>query len=459
MFLIFLTFSCLCRCSAGDYDKVTLPDSAEPEFVINTDKVLVSDFKGFGTQYNQNLYASISSVDGINAGNLGNLESKVIRLNSHFVRVFFDSRAWDTVNYPDYMQSFVKTIELAQSSGSAVNITYWHGPYTDISQQMLDFAKVVEDLVVVRKLSCVKSITIQNEVNSTAITTSTYDLLYRELDKNLKALGLRNSLLFIGGDLVRTNQKEWFDYMALNMNDVLDAYSIHIYWNYWDQAYGRTRITEVREMINAMPTASQKPVYITEYGIRGEKTTNIDPGCIKGTTTPIGTTNINAFQHAWFQILAMNYEFAGFIKWDAYKAKYDNGTQYHSLIGSGSEGYPLYPAWYSSMMFTRTSKPGWQLIESTKGKNNSKLVSALKDPQTGDLSIYSLNDTGNKTNFSISGLTAGKEFHFLIWNADGQGRIKDNGFLKANASGVVSFALEKESFAVLTTLNVTNITD
>ena len=31
-----------------------------------------------------------------------------------------------------------------------------------------------------------------------------------------------------------SNHLNWFEYMAENMNDVLDAYSVHIYWNYWD---------------------------------------------------------------------------------------------------------------------------------------------------------------------------------------------------------------------------------
>lgn len=243
----------------------------DPEFTVNTRKVLVSDFVGNGTQYNQNLYSTISEIDGITQANAGDLETKVKQLKSQHVRIFFDTRAFDTANYPDYMDSFIRTCQLAQASGATINITYWHGPYINISQQMSDFANVLNDLIVIHGLNAVQYITIQNEVNSTSITQDTYQQLYRDLDKSLTALGIRASVKLIGGDLVRTNQRSWFNYMATNMNDILDGYSIHIYWNYWDQVYATTRLREVREIVDAMVPSNQKPIYITEYGIRGEK--------------------------------------------------------------------------------------------------------------------------------------------------------------------------------------------
>ena len=44
----------------------------------------------------------------------------------------------------------------------------------------------------------------------------------------------------MGGDLVRgpdvgaPNQDAWFQYLATRMSDILDAYSIHVFWDYWD---------------------------------------------------------------------------------------------------------------------------------------------------------------------------------------------------------------------------------
>jgi hypothetical protein len=68
-----------------------------------------------------------------------------------------------------------------------------------------------------------------------------------------------------------------------------------------------------------------KAVYITEFGVRGDRTTCTQaPGCLNGTTIPMETTNIAAFQQAWFIIKSMRWHYTATVKLDAYKAKYDN---------------------------------------------------------------------------------------------------------------------------------------
>ncbi len=58
--------------------------------------------------------------------------------------------------------------------------------------------------------------------------------------------------------------------MAENMNDVLDAYSVHIYWNYWDIPRMELRLRDVREIVTTeAPDGARKPTYIMEFGVRG----------------------------------------------------------------------------------------------------------------------------------------------------------------------------------------------
>lgn len=430
---------------------------AASEFTVNQGTVLQSDFVGHGTEYNQNLYASISAVDGITTSNVSLLENEVKALDSQIVRIFFDSKALDTVNYPDYMSSFEKTVLLAQNTGAEINITYWHGPYTNVTTQMQDFANELYRLKVTLGYSNVKYVTIQNEVNTTSITQSDYETFYRTLHSQLTTLGIRSGLKFIGGDLTFNNQQSWFDYMAANMSDVLDGYSVHIYWDYDNKAYGLTRLTDVRAIVDAMPVAARKPVYIMEYGVRGDKTVcTQDPGCLNGTTTPIGDTIVNAFQHAWFTMNAINKKFVALTKWDAYKAKYDNGTQYHSVIGSGTDGYPIKPAYNVIRLFTHTSNPHWNIV-SVSGSVTGKLVSALKDPNSSNLAVYALNDTGASTTISIGGLGANKSMRLYIWNKNGDGGISDEGAVSADFLGNIEVRLPSQSFAAFTTLGASDL--
>ena len=83
--------------------------------------------------------------------------------------------------------------------------------------------------------------TIQNEPNSTQVTLDQYERLYRALDAELVARNLRDQIKLMGGDLVENggeradpNHIPWWTFMAEHMSDILDAYSVHIYWNYWD---------------------------------------------------------------------------------------------------------------------------------------------------------------------------------------------------------------------------------
>jgi hypothetical protein len=209
------------------------------EFTINQSKTVSTDFAGFGTQYNQNVYSAFSATDGITTGNIGQLEAKVKALHSQYVRIFFDSKAWPTdpdysATTADFMESFAKTVKLAQDAGATtINITYWH---TATAARMSAFADVLKGLIAGQGLTAVKEVTIQNEVNSTKMTMDDYKACYASLDTALVARGIRGQVKFVGGDLVQTNQQSWFTYMASNMSDLLAGYSSHIYWDDNDAA-------------------------------------------------------------------------------------------------------------------------------------------------------------------------------------------------------------------------------
>src|SRR5204863_116989 len=156
---------------------------------------------------------------------------------------------------PDKMQSFVRTVQFAQSTGTDINIT-WQGG-TLLPQQ---FANVLLDLVRNKGITHLRWVTLQNEPNRTRMTMDAYAKQYRDLD---------------------------------------------------------TLITQ---------------------------------------------TNISAFQHAWFDILAADLGYLGTSKWDSYYGKYDNGSQAYYVIGGPQSGWPLYPMYNLLQLFTTTVKRGWQVV-------------------------------------------------------------------------------------------------
>jgi hypothetical protein len=448
--------SCSCSCGKKNSGPTPPPDSAV-EFSVDANTVVAASFVGFGTQYNQNVYSTFSATDGITPANIGKLEAKVKALHSQYVRIFFDSKAWPTdPNYSattaDFMSSFLSTVKLAQDAGaSSINITYWH---TATAALMPAFADVLNDLIVNHGLTAVNQVTIQNEVNSTSMTMDNYKACYASLDQALTTLGIRSKIKFVGGDLVETNQQSWFSYMAANMNDLLAGYSSHIYWNDNDAAKPVSRLTGVASIVNGLGSGV-KPMYITEYGVRGSVTTGVPaPGDLTGTTTPISQTVTSALENALFQVNGLNLGFAGFSRWDCYKAKYDGGEQYYSCIGSGTDGYPLYPLYYMTYLFTHSCQPGWEVVKTGQGNNKAEAVAVLQDKAGQNMTVYVVNSSNGNYPYVIGGLPAKKTFHILVWNNDQQGKIGTLTDVATDDKGVLRVTLPAQSVMAATTLAV-----
>jgi hypothetical protein len=468
-----LLAACLCSCS--NKKDIEQPKKDTVEFTVDQTKIVSANFVGFGAQYNNNLYTSLSATaDGVTAGNVTNLEDKVKKLGCQHVRIFFDCKSFE--GYPKYnaefMPSFIKTVQLAQASGATVNLTYWHGAFDDLyeesgtwpmSRQMNDFANVIENLIVNLGLTSVQYITIQNEVNTVSTTRENYVAAYRKLDEILKAKGIRNKVKFIAGDLLVDELKDdvsvtnWISFMGANGNDIIDGYSVHLYWDYAMIDEAITRMKFAYNSVMALPPNQQKPIYVTEYSPTADWRNQpgaFSPGFLSGTTTRLDFTNDYALMHAWMQVWALNYKYVGFSKWDCYKAKYDNGTQYFSEIGIASDGYPIRPSYYMTWLFTHTCQQGWNVVETKQGNNVNKVVALLKEKDGQNMTLYAVNRSSGLFPYVIGGLPANQNFHFMVWNNDRKGKIEKLSDVKTDENGVLKLSLTSQSVVAITTLDV-----
>src|SRR5204863_1902574 len=142
-------------------------------------------------------------------------------------------------------------------------------------------------------VSNLRWVTIQNEPNSTDLTPAQLEAWYRALDTKLRSLGLRDQIHFMGLDLVAESQRSWFDYAATKMSDLLDAYSIHVFWDYWDTAKLEQRLKDVRGIVDGQPADTSKPLYSLDYGVPGIQTsgtTNYGDPRPSAATQPIPIT-------------------------------------------------------------------------------------------------------------------------------------------------------------------------
>jgi hypothetical protein len=436
--------------------------ASAPEFMLAPDRGMVGEFVGFGTQFNQHVYATISGPPP----QLQTLEARVLELEAPFVRVFFNTSEW---TFPDRMTSFMRTVALAHRGRAQLNITWQGSGYPFAMQNMDRFADVLSDVLDDRSIGHIW-VTLFNEPNSTRLTLAQYEQVYRLLDVELRARGVRDRVRFMGGDLLGTksplgqSQVDWFEYLAEHMGDLLDAWSVHVYWDFWDAGKIDRRLAEeVRSIFAAIPAPERRPLYVTEFGARGISTfegeLSFQPGFwVDG--TPITETATAAFQQAWFMIRAAQLGFSGTIKWDLYSAKYDAGTQDHCAIGPGTKGWPLRPVYHVLRLLTATTRPaGGRIVDvvSGPGVDPAKLLTAYVSP-AADLTIVGLHTDGGLVSttregsvaYSIGGLPSNTLFRLVLWNGDGTGSNREIGFMDSGPAGTLTFSVPLHAVFALT---------
>jgi hypothetical protein len=452
---------------------------------LASSRLVLGSLGGYGVQMNGHVYAGVLPAP---PASIPDLEAKVKALEPQLVRIFY-SEAQEAI--PERLASFIETVQLAQESGATINITYQSADRAKLNpvKFMGDFAAVLDDLVRVRGLTNVRWVTVQNEPNSTRVTLAQYEALYRALDARLVALGLRGQIKLMGGDLVETgdgnvpnpDQHTWWDYMSQHMNDVLDAYSVHIYWNYWDIPRMEFRLKDVRQIVmEELPAEARKPIYVTEFGVRGivklaDGTTIPQPGNWED-GTPLARTNIAAFQQLWFCLAAAQLGYAGVVKWDAYWGKYDSSYKAaHYLIGPPEEGWPLFPAYHALRLLLQTTERGWQVLgvdpwtdddwklsaEGAADDQPEKELVAYRGP-AGELTLIGLDSHGRALNaasaeapsYSVGGLPPHTTFNLAVWNGDGTGENSIAATVTTNAAGVARFTVPLQGAFALTTVPV-----
>jgi hypothetical protein len=475
--------------------------TAVTEFALNAQKVVVPDFEGFGAQMNSNLYTSLSNASKgwINKPpqDVANVEAKIKNMKPGLSRIFLSPNNYVTGN-ESLMDSFYKTVELAQAAGARVNVTWWFlrqpSPTTCSNQpactqqDMQNFAGTLIDLVKNHGITAIQEVTIQNEADSVGWLNNIinkqynispiYNQAYRQLDASLRAAGIRNQIKFVGGDLVLNGQMPWFTYMAQNMDDVLDGWSVHIYWNYWDPGYLLSRLSGILDDMTILQGQglNTKPLSITEYGVRGLNKLNgnsiqdvnpyrngalttTDAGYYQnsdGTLTPISQTNIAAFQQAQFNLQAVNDGFIGFSKWDSYRAQYDFGYQDYSLIGylfnpaAGQDRWPLRPSYYMEWLMANTTGQHWQTL-GFHGSSGATLIAPFRGPN-GSLTVLAMSTDGAAASFTIGDLPANTVFHILVWNGDGSGKVTAAADVNSGSTGTISASAAAGSVVALTTV-------
>ena len=456
-------------------------------------------FQGFGVQLYESLYDPAfvpqSTVDPASPA----LRDAMVAVEPGHVRIFVQNEAAvrpDTPEGAAAKESFSRVIDLAQAAGASVNVT-WPGGYTgtgaDFARlQMEGLAALLHEEVYERGHTAIRYVTIQNEGNTAnpdhvcpGQKTGTYicrvdmntayrtlDALMRAQDPPLRGPDAPHLIRFIGGDLVYgrgegdndNGYQSWMTWMDQNMDDILDGWSIHVYWFYWNQwvtsdsspltGSGVTLIKQAMAHRNAL---GGKPLYIMEAGVRGrpDRVTKDFPGFYQRdcTVNQAGCTAMedtieSSIDQAYFDVTAARLGYRAVTKWEATR----RGDRTWGILGAPWNDWPRKPSWYLRDMWNAAVEPGWKAFAAATSAPPYTVAAGFRPADRSDTSVLLVNGSTSARDVEVRQLPAGASFKVWSWNQPGRaGQVCYRAGKTASSAGTLTVTLQPRNAVVLTT--------
>ena len=220
----------------------------------------------------------------------------------------------------------------------------------------------------------------------------------------------------------------------------------------------------MRRIFAAIPEQLRRPLYVTEFGVRGLRTfegeLTFDPGFYPDGTGIAATTKA-AFQEAWLMIRATQLGYVAAAKWDIYDATYDIGTQDFSAIGPGVERLDDPPCLPPVAADDADDEPGRRQHRrpcpdrrrrpGEAGDGVHCAVGRRHDPRSRHRRRHDRTRLGS-VSYRLGGLPPNTRFRLLVWNADGSGTNIEIGFVDTDSNGTIEFSVPLQGVFALTTV-------
>jgi hypothetical protein len=208
---------------------------------------------------------------------------------------------------------------------------------------------------------------------------------------------------------------------------VIDGYSIHVYWEPGDGGMGFPQRLE--ERLERLPVKLRqlgidKPLYVTEYGVR-KLGARPEPGGA-GSGQAVEFSAEVAFQHAWFNALAPQCGCAGLVKWVLYRTDETADFGEWGMIDAPNAAPPREalgrsPAYRMTRLFNHLVDADWKAAG--LGRDPSRTVLVSKFAGGGNESIAVLNRAKDPQEVRVTGLKPGTTYFAADWNRDRKGGL------------------------------------
>ena len=253
----------------------------------------------------------------------------------------------------------------------------------------------------------------------------------------------------MGGDLVSTSQRAWFSYIAANMNDLFDAYSVHIYWDYWDTPFFKETRLEGHPQDRHRGAAGVGPQADLRDGVRRPRQEL--PREAERRVRLLGRRHGASPARTWPR---SNSSGSILRRLSSASRARSSGTRTGAgttarttallLIGPAAEGWPLFPGYHATNLLLQTTARGWQVLQVGPWDEDDWKVGVIDQAEKeltayagagGQLTLMGLDSRGRDLNtvspespeYSIGGLPANTQFGLAALERDGRRQELDRG--------------------------------
>lgn len=327
--------------------------------------------EGFGAEVDPWLFNQENRSKGVGEEDIKLVSSRIKDMGLSLARVFIWWKAWNpsgdlkTFEWDsDEMVSLYKTLTMLQERGASVIVcgTEWQQkPYDHPKEAARAMATLMEHLLIAKRFSCIKYWTLSNEPYNhwyrNHYSFASYVKIHRDVVSHFIRLGIRGRIRIVGAD--EGSNLTWFQNVARELHDIVDAYSIHIYFRKEEVGYLAGIVQERRSaLLRLDPQAQAKPLLITELGVIDQHTTDHRNKYMQ--------TFDCALRVAWLATDALNLGINGCSVWTLSKIYYPGFSfMDYGLWEYKDTGWKIRPVFHTFSLFTRFCPPGAQILKTS----------------------------------------------------------------------------------------------
>ena len=259
-------------------------------------KVLFPSLLGYGAQFNNHLYAPITPSRNP-ADRVPRRRGEGQALQPQLVRIFYNDN-WEenrTAPHPEWREnyaSFVKVVRARPGGGrdDRHQLPEPRQRAPDAGRRRdAKFADALEDLVQPRVHERALGRGRERAATRGAVTLERVQGALPGAEARARRPRSRDRIPPHGRRPHRERRElahhyEWLKWIADDMGDLVDAYAEHIYWWYTARTARVPAARHLQPRYNVLPPKQRKPVYMMEFGVRGDSTAGPSPRSRTSTT-------------------------------------------------------------------------------------------------------------------------------------------------------------------------------